>query len=103
MNIKTRKSLFTLRFWMQKSAFDVVSHASLMRKLFHIGIEGSPWAVINSLHEGAKTTVKWEGLLSKSYICEQGVRQGGILSTDLYKVYVNDLLNRLSEMRSGAR
>ena len=31
-----------------KSAFDVVSHQSLMRKLFHIGIEGNLWTLISS-------------------------------------------------------
>ena len=36
-----------------KAAFDVVSHASLLRKLFHIGVEGTEWSLINSLHTGA--------------------------------------------------
>ena len=37
-----------------KSAFDVVSHQSLMRKLFHIGVEGNLWSLISSLHQEAK-------------------------------------------------
>ena len=32
-----------------KAAFDVVNHASLMRKLYIAGIEGDLWSVINSL------------------------------------------------------
>ena len=40
-----------------KSAFGVVSHASLMRKSFHIGIEGNHWNLIYSLHSDAHTAV----------------------------------------------
>ena len=41
-----------------KSVFDVVSHPSLMRKLFHIGIEGNLWTLISSLQQDAKSAVK---------------------------------------------
>ena len=33
-----------------KSAFDVVSHYSLLRKRFHVGVEGVSWSLIHSLH-----------------------------------------------------
>ena len=79
-----------------RSAFDVVSHRSLMRKLFNIGIEGNMWTLINSLHQDAKSAVKWQGEISEQFRVDQGVRQGGILSTDLYKVYNDSLLDRLT-------
>ena len=69
-----------------KSAFEVISHTSLMRKLLHIGIEGKCWNFIDSLHSNAEILVKWGGQLSGSFEIRQGVRQGGILSTDMYKV-----------------
>ena len=71
-----------LAFLDAKSAFDVVSHKSLMRKLFNIGAEGNMWTIINSLHQDARSAVKWQGEISKQFRVEQGVRQGGILSTD---------------------
>jgi hypothetical protein len=40
----------------------------------------------------AKTSIKWKGYISESFHIEQGVRQGGILSADLYKIYVDPLL-----------
>ena len=43
-----------------KSAFDVVSHSSLLRKLFHLGIGVAEWSLVHSLHEGAESVVKWE-------------------------------------------
>ena len=78
-----------------KSAFDVVVHENLMRKLYHNGVGGLNWLLINSLHQESLTSVKWQGQLSKSYVNEQGVRQGGVLSTDLFKVYDNGLLDRV--------
>ena len=84
-----------------KSAFDVVSHQSLMCKLFHIGIEGNMWTLISSLHQDAKSVVKWQGQISEEFCMEQGVCQGGILSTDLYKVYEDSLLDRLCMARNA--
>ncbi|MEW8548126.1 MAG: reverse transcriptase family protein, partial [Candidatus Thiodiazotropha sp.] len=86
-----------------KSAFDVVSHASLMRKLFHIGVDGVLWKLIYSLHTDAKSMVRWGSLLSEKFDIQQGVRQGGVLSTDLYKVYVNPALDRLCRTSLGGR
>ena len=86
-----------------KSAFDVVSHKSLMRKLFNIGVEGNMWTLINSLHKDAKSAVKWQGEISEQFRVEQGVRQGGILSTDLYKVYNDGLLDRLTIAENATR
>ena len=86
-----------------KSAFDVVSHTSLMRKLFHIGIDGQCWNLTDSRHSNAETVVKWDGQFSDSFEIRQGVRQGGILSTDMYKVYNNKLLDRLESVMLGIR
>ena len=86
-----------------KSAFDVVVHPNLMRKLYKAGVEPTEWLVINSLHEESVTSVKWRGETSESFVNEQGVRQGGVLSADLYKVYYNDSLDRIQLTGSGAR
>ncbi|MEW8546756.1 MAG: reverse transcriptase domain-containing protein, partial [Candidatus Thiodiazotropha sp.] len=98
---KDRKQPLYIAFLDVKAAFDVVSHNSLLRKLFHIGIEGKEWSLIHSLHSGAESVVKWDGDTSGSFKVQQGVRQGGILSTDLYKLYGNGLLDRLTDMGLG--
>ena len=48
-----------------------------------------------SLHAEAESVVKWNGTYSDVFKVDQGVRQGGILSTDLYKIYDNSLFDRL--------
>ena len=54
-----------LAFLDAKSAFDVVSHKSLMHKLFNIGVEGNMWTIINSLHQDARSTVNEQEEISK--------------------------------------
>ena len=58
-----------------KSAFDVVNRDILMRKLYHMGVEGAPWLLIRSLHEGSATAVEWEGSISEPFQVHQGVKQ----------------------------
>ena len=60
---RDRRQPLYIAFLDAKSAFDVVNHDILMRKLYHMGVEGTPWLLIRSLHEGSATTVKWEGHL----------------------------------------
>lgn len=86
-----------------KAAFDVVNHASLMWKLFHIGVEGVTWNLIYSLHREAQTVIHWCGQISEPFEIQQGVRQGGVLSTDLYRVYVNPCLDRVVNLLIGGR
>ena len=86
-----------------KSAFDVVVHENLMRKLYHNGVGGLNWLLINSLHQESLTSVKWQGQLSESYVNKQEVQQGGVLSTDLFKVYDNGLLDRVQHSGRGAK
>ena len=85
-----------------KSAFDVVVLPNLMRKLYNSGIDGLNWLMINSLHHNSQTAVKWQGQLSSTYTNQQGVRQGGVLSADLFKVYDNGLLDRIQISGKGA-
>ena len=73
-----------------KAAFDVVGHTSLYRKLFLLGVRGKLWLLTYHLSQGA---VKWKGTTMEPFAVSQGVRQGGVLSTDLYKLYINPLLD----------
>ena len=54
--------------------------------LYYIGITNGHWSLINSLHTNATTAVNWKSLVSEPYRIHQGIRQGGILSADLYKL-----------------
>ena len=84
-----------------KSAFDVVDHKHLMRRLYHIGVQDKHWSLIISMHQQASCVVKLAGDRSDSFTTEQGVCQGSILNAELYKVYGNPFLNRLTNSDKG--
>jgi hypothetical protein len=41
-----------------KSAFDVVIHSHLIRRVYHAGIQDKHWSLINSMHQKASSSVK---------------------------------------------
>lgn len=53
------------------------------------------------MYNNLTSKVKWKNGFSNSFPVRQGVRQGGILSTHLYKLYINDLLTELEENGMG--
>lgn len=55
------------------------------------------------MYQDISSKVKWVGGLSENFPINQGVRQGGILSTHLYKIYIDELLNILKSKRLGLR
>ena len=58
---------------------------------------------IKSLHHNAESCIKWAGSTFHCFKVGTGVRQGGILSTDLYKLYINPLLDRLQDVGIGLK
>ena len=99
-NITAKDILFITTLDSQK-AFDVVNHQILMDKLYHLGVNLEFWDVIVDLYQGLTSTVKWNGDTSLSFSINQGVRQGGVISTHLYKQYLNELLNDLENHNIG--
>ena len=84
-----------------KAAFDTVWIGSLMRKLHLDGITSDDWLLINGLHQDATTQVKWCDIITDTFPVNQGVRQGGILSTQEYKRFINPLLQLLESFKIG--
>ena len=78
-----------------KATFDKVIHSHMLRRVYQAGIDDKHWVLIKRLHENAVSSVKWADQRSEPFEVNQSVRQGGILSTDLYKLYINPLLKRL--------
>ncbi|CAC5384764.1 unnamed protein product [Mytilus coruscus] len=84
-----------------QKAFDVVNHQILLDKLCYLGVDIEYWDVIEDMYNGVTSTVKWQGDTSLSFSIDQGVRQGGILSSHLYKQYINELLSELETHNMG--
>ena len=84
-----------------KKAFDVVDHYLLKIKLFDTSIKRRIWEGVDDLYVGGEEAVRLNGAFSRTYTVKQGVKQGGILSPDLYKLYLSDLLNSLQKSNMG--
>ena len=67
-------------------AFDVVHHAILQDRLAELGIPNDIWLIIKDLYSDISFRVKWLGDCSEPWS-----QAGGILTTHLYKVYVDPL------------
>ena len=84
-----------------KTAFDVVWHQSLLKKLHRDGVQGKLWLAIKDLYTNAMSRVAWKGEISEQFPILQGVRQGAVLSSDLYKRFNNPLLESLKNSGWG--
>ena len=84
-----------------QKAFNVVSHQGLMVKLYEQGINSHLWRLIKSMYSSLTARVKWSGEIRSHVNIRQGVCQGGILFSHLYKTYNNDLLTELESMCLG--
>ena len=74
-----------------------------MRQLYHTGVDNTHWSLVDDMHQNASSIVKWAGDHSDPFEVNQGVRQGGILSADLYKIHINPALERLKNSGVGCR
>ena len=82
-------------------AFDVVWHKSMLCTIHSLGITGDLWKVYNDMYKQLTSQVKCNGVLSPVLEETQGVRQGGIPSTELFKARGDGLLQTLSRSRLG--
>ena len=81
-----------------RKAFDTVWIDGLLFKLFsEFGIRGRMWLVIRGLYTGIKAQVLYSGSLSRKFDVLQGTGKGKILAPFMYKVYINELLNELTQ------
>ena len=81
-----------------RKAFDTVWIDGLLFKLFsEFGIKGRMWLVIRNLYTGVKAQVLYSGSLSRKFDILQGTGQGRIPAPFMYKVYINGLLNELTQ------
>ncbi|CAC5415183.1 unnamed protein product [Mytilus coruscus] len=102
VKLVTMEPLFLITVDSQK-AFDVVDYIILLDALYDHTQNHPLWSIVKNLYSGLVSRVKWKGTISDSFNIHQGVRQGGILSPFLYKVYVNNLLEDLKSHNLGLK
>ena len=77
-------------------AFDFIVRDVLWYKLLKVGVRGKMLDIVKSIYNMVKSRVKHNNLLSESFTCQIGVRQGECLSPFLFSMYLNDLESELA-------
>ena len=82
-------------------AFDRVNHSKLFNKLIDRGVPSYIINILMTWYRDQKLFTKWGDHLSHSFRCTNGIKQGGLLSALLFKLYLDDVSTALNCERIG--
>ena len=74
-----------------KKAFDTVQHSVSFKKLVHKGIPYIYIRLLMVMYKKQCANVKWNGVTSSRFAIKNGVKQGAVLSSILFCVYIDEL------------
>ena len=110
----TRNAIFTMSMLMERcievqqdmylcfidysKAFDKVRHDDLFKILDELDIDGKDLRVVRNLYWNQNATVRIEGEYSEYNEIKRGVRQGCVMSPDLFNLYSEIILRNLEDM-----
>ena len=86
-----------------KGAYDCVGHRGFFVKLGELGITGKMLRVLIQSYKHLKCVIRINGFTSTSVDVKRSVRQGGVLSSFLYMVYVDELISSLEKSKASAK
>ena len=81
-----------------KKAYDRVYRKALMNKLFKLGIKGKMWNIINMMMHHGRYRTLLNNFVSEEYILEEGIPQGGIMSSLLWNLFFADIPTATDEV-----
>ncbi len=70
----------------------------LLYKILENGIQGKVYCAIKEIYRMTEASVKLGKSQSDWFVMQQGVRQGDILSSTMFLVYINDLIQYLNSL-----
>ena len=94
--MEVRKDLF-ICFIDYSKAFDKVRHGELFNILEGLDIDGKDLRIIRNLYWNQSATVRIEGEFSEYKQIKRGVRQGCVLSPDLFNIYSETIIRTLGD------
>ena len=99
--IEMQKDLY-LCFIDYSKAFDKVGHEKIFNILEHLDIDGKDLRVIRNLYWDQSAAVRIGGELSEYKLIKRGVRQGCVMSPDLFNIY-SEMISRNLENYPGVK
>ena len=81
-----------------EKAFDTVKHGLLVETLRRFGVDGADIRIITKLYWEQRAVVKVDDDRSGWVNIERGVRQGCVLSPDLFSLYTQLVMNEITEL-----
>ena len=94
--IEVQKDLF-ICFIDYSKAFDKVRHDELFKILEGLDIDGKDLGIIRNLYWNQNAAVRIEGEFSEYKQIKSGVRQGCVLSPDLFNIYSETIIRTLGD------
>ena len=83
---------------LQKKAFDKVKHDNLFQILEKLDIDGKDLRLVRNLYWEQKGAMKVNNGISEHINIKRGVRQGCVLSPDLFNIYSEMILRNLEDI-----
>ena len=82
-------------------AFDRIKHSALFWKLLKKDMPPVYVRLLLVMYEKQKANVRWNNVLSETFSVKNGVKQGAVLSPNLFCVYIDSLFTVLRRNRIG--
>jgi len=82
-------------------AFDRTNHYGIYLRLMEVSIPRELLTVLENWFNKCFTCVRWGSVYSKWFKLRCGVRQGGVLSPYLFALYVDVIIDKVREQRTG--
>ena len=102
-SIQVKKEPIFLLFLDARSAFDAVVLQYLIRNMFFAGMDGQALMYANHRLMHRQTFLDWNKTIMGPIHDQQGVEQGGVNSSDYYKMYNNELHNIAANSKQGVK
>ena len=94
LSCKSEQKPIFLLFLDAKSAFDSVFIPYLIRKLYWSGMDKQAVLYLDNRLSNRVTVCEWDKDIVGPIVDEHGLEQGGVNSSDCYKIYNNELLQQ---------
>jgi Reverse transcriptase (RNA-dependent DNA polymerase) len=82
-------------------AFDRVNHFALFIKLMERHLPNTLLSILESWFALSTSCVRWNSRVSRVFTLQAGVRQGGVLSPLLFAIYIDDMVDKITNENIG--